>query len=89
MSWFDVDRDGLRQVHERLIERRGFGIVMGELYQNVMDTNATECRIATTKLEGLPRAEIVIEDDGPGFEDLGPGFEDKGPGFEDDGPCLG
>ena len=70
MSWFDVDRDGLRQVHERLIERRGFGIVMGELYQNVMDTNATECRIATTKLEGLPRAEIVIEDDGPGFSRL-------------------
>ena len=41
MSWFSVDKEGLRQINERLVERRGFGVIVAELYQNVMDTDAT------------------------------------------------
>ena len=44
--WFEADKIGLRQIAERLVERRGFGILGAELYHNVMDTNATVCAIA-------------------------------------------
>ena len=49
-NWFVAHKEGLRQIADRLVERRGFGIVGGELYQNVMDTNATECRITINKM---------------------------------------
>ena len=42
-DWFTAHKDGLRQINERFVERRGFGIIGGELYQNVMDTAATKC----------------------------------------------
>jgi hypothetical protein len=70
-EWFSAHKDGLRQIAERLVERRGFGIVGGELYQNVMDTNATSCVITLNKLAGRPLAELSVEDNDPnGFPDL-------------------
>src|ERR1700683_3388340 len=47
--WFEADKVGLRQIAERLVERRGFGILGAELYQNVMDTSATACTITLEK----------------------------------------
>lgn len=71
MKWFEADKDGLRQIAERMIERRGFGIIGAELYQNTMDTNATECKIAIEKLPGRPVANLTVEDNDPtGFPDL-------------------
>jgi hypothetical protein len=69
-DWFAAHKDGLRQVHERLVERRGFGIIGGELYQNVMDTDATTCIFNVKKLPSRPRIQIEVEDDGHGFRDL-------------------
>lgn len=69
-DWFSAHKDGLRQVHERLVERRGFGILGGELYQNVMDTDATHCLFAVHKVAGRPAVELMVEDDGHGFHNL-------------------
>jgi hypothetical protein len=70
-DWFTAHKEGLRQIAERLVERRGFGIVGGELYQNVMDTNATECIISIQKTPGRPLAELRVTDNDPsGFPDL-------------------
>ena len=69
-DWFAAHKEGLRQIHERLVERRGFGIIGGELYQNVMDTDATKCVFTISKVPNKPRIRIDVEDDGPGFHDL-------------------
>ena len=69
-DWFSANKDGLRQVNERLVERRGFGMIAGELYQNVADTAASFCRMTVEKIPGKPRVIITVEDDGPGFRDL-------------------
>lgn len=70
-DWFSAHKDGLRQIGERLIERRGFGIIGGELYQNVMDTDATECVITIEKVPQRPVAELRVTDNDPtGFHDL-------------------
>jgi hypothetical protein len=70
-DWFAAHKDGLRQIAERLVERRGFGIICGELYQNVRDTNATECNITLEMVPGRPQARLSCEDNDPtGFVDL-------------------
>lgn len=69
-DWFTAHRDGLRQVQERLVARRGFGLIGGELYQNVMDTDATVCDITIEKVQGKPRVTIECVDDGHGFHNL-------------------
>jgi len=69
-DWFVAHKDGLRQVHERLVDRRGFGMIGGELYQNVADTDASFCKIDIEKVTGKPRIIIKVEDDGHGFHDL-------------------
>ncbi|MCP4786037.1 MAG: hypothetical protein GY903_00660 [Fuerstiella sp.] len=69
-QWFAADKDGLRQLAERIVERDGFGIVGAELYQNVRDTNATECVVTIEKVPGKPRAIITVTDNGEGFADL-------------------
>jgi len=86
MSWFEVDRKGMRQVNQRIVDRRGFGIMMGELYQNVMDTDATECFITTTNLEGRSRVEVVITDNGPGFARLSDAWTMFAPSMKKDDP---
>ena len=69
--WFEADKDGLRQIAERLVERRGFGILGAELYQNVMDTSATVCTIALKKANARGLYELTCEDNDPtGFPDL-------------------
>jgi len=86
MGWFEVDREGMRQVNQRIVDRRGFGIVIGELYQNVMDTNATKCFITTTNLEGRSRVELVIGDNGPGFARLTDAWTMFAPSMKKDDP---
>lgn len=69
--WFEADKTGLRQIAERLVERRGFGILGAELYQNVMDTNATVCAITLEKANSRGWYELSCEDNDPiGFADL-------------------
>ena len=58
--WFEADKLGLRQIAERLVERRGFGILGAELYQNVMDTSATACTITLEKKPWVPAEEIKV-----------------------------
>ena len=70
MKWFDADKEGLRQISERLVDHRGFGLIGGELYQNVMDTPASECHFAIKKVPGKPRVTIEVIDNGPGFSRL-------------------
>lgn len=69
-NWFTADKDGLRQLHERLVERRGFGIVGAELYANVMDTSATDCLFTIEKFPRQPVIRVRVEDNGEGFHDL-------------------
>ncbi len=69
--WFDADKVGLRQIAERLVERRGFGIIGAELYQNAMDTNATVCEITLEKTMTRGWYTLLCEDNDPvGFADL-------------------
>jgi hypothetical protein len=82
-NWFDVDKEGLRQINDR---HDDYGWVIGELYQNVMDTTATECLITITKFEGQPRAEIIVEDDGPGFAHLKHAWTMFAPSIKTDNP---
>ena len=69
--WFEADKVGLRQIAERLVERRGFGILGAELYQNVMDTSATVCAITLEKTKSRGWYALSCEDNDPtGFADL-------------------
>jgi hypothetical protein len=89
MSWFTADKDGLRQIHERLVERRGFGIICGELYQNVMDTSAKNCKFILEKIPNAPRMRIVVEDDGEGFQDLSHAWTMFAPSLKKHDPTKG
>ena len=69
--WFEADKVGLRQIAERLVERRGFGILGAELYQNVMDTSATLCAITLEKSGSRGWYALSCEDNDPtGFANL-------------------
>lgn len=82
-NWFKAHKEGLRQIAERLVEKRGFGIIGGELYQNVMDTNATQCVFEVTKIPGTPHARIVVADNDPdGFPDLSHAYTLFAPSFK-------
>jgi hypothetical protein len=70
-NWFSADKNGLRQIGERLVERRGYGILGGELYQNVADTKATTCDITIQPIAGVPQVDLCVTDNNPsGFTDL-------------------
>jgi hypothetical protein len=68
MSWFEVDRDGLRQ----LLEGRDKSFVVRELVQNAWDEpGVTRCDVTLEPIPGRPAARLVVEDDAPeGFYDL-------------------
>ncbi len=68
MSWFEVDRDGLRQ----LLEGRDKSFVLRELVQNAWDeSGVTRCDVTLEPIAGRPAARLVVEDDAPeGFYDL-------------------
>lgn len=86
-KWFDADKDGLRQLAERLVERRGFGIIGAELYQNVMDTDATVCDITLEKTDARGRYLLVCEDNDPtGFPELGHAYTVFAPSLKKDDP---
>ena len=70
-DWFTAHKQGLRDIADRQVEARGFGIVGGELYQNVMDeSDATECVIFLEKLPNKSQARLMCSDNGSGFTDL-------------------
>ena len=51
MSWFEVDRDGLRQ----LLEGRDKSFVVRELVQNAWDEpGVTRCDVTLTPIAGRP-----------------------------------
>lgn len=69
-DWFSAHKDGLKQIVHRQIERRGFGFVAGELYQNVRDElTATKCEF---ELKPYSKGVAILKcaDDGKGFADL-------------------
>jgi len=68
VSWFEVDRDGLRQ----LLEGKDKAFVVRELVQNAWDEpGVTRCHVTLKPLPGRPAARLVVEDDAPeGFYDL-------------------
>ena len=69
--WFDADKNGLRQIAERLVERRGFGILGAELYQNVMDTKATCARSSWKNRQARPVL-LTCEDNDPRASPISP-----------------
>lgn len=70
-DWFLADKVGMRQIAERLVERRGFGIIAGELFQNAMDTDATICHMVIEKVQSSPSALLSVRDNSTtGFSDL-------------------
>jgi len=71
-DWVTVDLPGIQEHVQELVERRGFGIVIAELFQNAMDTDATECNITIVPLEGTRGvARLTVEDNDPvGFRRL-------------------
>ncbi len=71
-DWVTVDLPGVQEHVQDLVERRGFGIVIAELFQNAMDTDATECNITIAPLKGTRGvARLTVEDNDPvGFRRL-------------------
>lgn len=68
MTWFEVDKDGLRQ----LLEGRDKSFVIRELVQNAWDEpGVTEVEITLAPVPGRPAAWVTVIDDAPeGFYDL-------------------
>lgn len=68
MSWFEVDRNGLRQ----LLDGRDKSFVLRELIQNAWDEpGVTRCCVHLHKENGSRDVQLVVEDDAPeGFYDL-------------------
>jgi len=68
VSWFEVDRDGLRQ----LLEDRDKSFIVRELVQNAWDEpGVTSCDVTLEPVPGRKAARLVVEDDAPeGFYDL-------------------
>lgn len=66
-SWFEVDKEGLRQ----LLAGKGPWLVLRELIQNAWDESGVTCCKVTLRPEGHGTAFLVVEDDAPeGFYDL-------------------
>ena len=62
MSWFEVDRDGLRQ----LLGGRDKSFVIRELVQNAWDeAGVTRCDVTLEPMRGGRKARLVVEDDAP------------------------
>jgi len=64
-SWFEVDREGLRELQEGKPKYH----IVRELIQNAWDENISKCEVFATWSNGT--ASITVEDDSPeGFRDL-------------------
>lgn len=68
MSWFEIDRGGLRQ----LLEGRDKSYVLRELAQNAFDeSGVTHCKITLTPVVGRSLVQLEVEDDAPeGFYNM-------------------
>jgi len=68
MNWFEVDRDGLRQ----LMEGKDKSFIIRELVQNCWDEEGvTYCNVTLKPFPGKEAARLTVEDDAPeGFYDL-------------------
>ena len=69
-GWVVADLDGLRSINERLVSRRGFGMLAGALYQNVSDTDATICEFKIEDNDERESVSLTVTDNGPGFARL-------------------
>ena len=68
-NWFDVSREGLRQLQEG----KPKFFILRELVQNAWDEDIEECRVITGWCKGT--ADITVTDDSPnGFRDLADAF---------------
>jgi len=66
-NWFDIDKAGLA----KLMDGRPKSFIIGEMYQNCVDTNAKQVEMRLEKLPGTPKAKLtVIDDDPEGFQNF-------------------
>lgn len=66
-NWFDIDKQGLA----KLMDGRPKSFIIGEMYQNCVDTDAKQVEIRLEKLAGTPKAKLtVIDDDPEGFKNF-------------------
>jgi hypothetical protein len=66
-NWFDIDKQGLA----KLMDGRPKSFIIGEMYQNCVDTNAKQVEMRLEKLPGTPKAKLyVIDDDPEGFKNF-------------------
>lgn len=66
-NWFDVDKEGLA----KLLQGRGKAFIMYELLQNAWDTDAKHVEVHLQKVQGTPKARLVIHDNDPeGFKNF-------------------
>ncbi len=63
IDWFAIRRAARRQVAERLVQRRGFGVVAEELYRDIAASDATGCTVTIALHPDRPVAELVVTDD--------------------------
>ena len=71
-NWFAASKKGLANIASRIIERRGAGAILGELYQNAVDAGATSISI---QLENRgSRVAVTAIDNGTGFANLDDAF---------------
>lgn len=69
--WFEVDKQGLRN----LVERHGMGRLIAELVQNALDEDVTTVAIELTPEPGRSLISLTVEDDAPeGFRNLDHAF---------------
>ncbi len=71
IDWFVIRRAARRQVAERLVQRRGFGVVVEELYRDIAGSDATGCTVTIALHLDRPVAGLAVTDDATGrFRDL-------------------
>ena len=69
--WFEVDKQGLRN----LVERQGKGRLIAELVQNALDEEATTVTVRLLPQPGRPLVSLTVEDNAPeGFRNLDHAF---------------
>ncbi len=69
--WFEVDKEGLRN----LIERHGMGRLIAELVQNALDEDVTMVSIQLVPVPGRSIVSLAVEDDAlEGFRNLDHAF---------------
>lgn len=81
-----VSMDGFRSIARSMVDKRGFGIVGGELWQNAMDEKPQRVDFTIEPIEGKPAVHVRVEDDGPGYQDLSHAWTLYAPSAKKDDP---